>query len=72
MKIEIHYCIQWNYKPDAASLADELKKSLSVDADLVPGKGGIFDVLVDGDLVYSKAKTGRFPEPGEVTRKIQK
>jgi selT/selW/selH-like putative selenoprotein len=43
-----------------------------VDAKLIPGRGGIFDVLVDGDLVYSKGKTGRFPKPGEVTEKIQK
>ena len=28
---------------------------------------GIFDVVVDGDTVYSKYKTGRFPESNEVT-----
>ena len=26
---------------------------------LVPGSGGCFEVTVDGDLVYSKLKTGR-------------
>jgi selT/selW/selH-like putative selenoprotein len=30
------------------------------------GTGGIFDVTVDGELVYSKKQTGRFPAPGEV------
>lgn len=30
------------------------------------GSGGVFEVELDGDLVYSKKQTGRFPEPGEV------
>ena len=68
MKIDIHYCSVWNYEPNAASLADELKKEFDVAANLVPGKGGIFDVIVDDKLVYSKSKTGRFPEPGEVSK----
>jgi len=38
-----------------------------VDAKLVKGSGGVFDVVVDGTLVYSKRETGRFPEEGEVT-----
>lgn len=32
------------------------------------GSGGVFDVVADGKLVYSKDETGRFPEAGEVTR----
>lgn len=30
------------------------------------GSKGIFDVTVDGDLLYSKAETGRHADPGEV------
>jgi selT/selW/selH-like putative selenoprotein len=37
-----------------------------VESDLIRGGGGIFDVTVDGRLVFSKHRTGRFPEPGEV------
>ena len=33
---------------------------------LVTGDKGVFDVAVDGDLIYSKAQTGRHAEPGEV------
>lgn len=33
---------------------------------LTTGSKGVFDVSVDGDLVYSKAETGRHAEPGEV------
>jgi selenoprotein W-related protein len=35
---------------------------------LVHGSGGVFDVVVDGRLLYSKAETGRHAEPGEVLR----
>lgn len=33
---------------------------------LVPGDHGVFDVVVDGDVVFSKHEAGRFPEKGEV------
>jgi selT/selW/selH-like putative selenoprotein len=38
---------------------------------LIAGKDGIFDVIVDDKLVFSKLETGRFPEPGEVTGKLR-
>jgi selenoprotein W-related protein len=33
---------------------------------LITGSKGVFDVSVDGDLIYSKAETGRHAEPDEV------
>lgn len=33
---------------------------------LIEGSGGIFDVKVDGKLIYSKRATGRFPENDEI------
>jgi selenoprotein W-related protein len=33
---------------------------------LVTGSKGVFDVTVDGELLYSKGSTGRHAEPGEV------
>lgn len=32
----------------------------------ITGSKGVFDVRVDGELIYSKAETGRHAEPGEV------
>jgi selenoprotein W-related protein len=34
--------------------------------ELVTGSGGIFDVHVDGELVFTKSMLGRYPEPDEV------
>jgi selenoprotein W-related protein len=36
------------------------------DLTLITGSKGIFDVIVDGDVLYSKKITGRHAEPGEV------
>ncbi len=36
------------------------------DLRLNTGGSGVFDVVVDGTTIYSKAKTGRHAEPGEV------
>jgi selenoprotein W-related protein len=33
---------------------------------LITGSKGIFDVIVDDDVLYSKKTTGRHAEPGEV------
>jgi selT/selW/selH-like putative selenoprotein len=42
-----------------------------VESKLTPGGGGIFDVIVDGKMVFSKHELGRFPEPGEVSSKLK-
>lgn len=34
--------------------------------ELVEGSGGVFEVMCDGSLVYSKAETGRFPQYAEI------
>ena len=33
---------------------------------LITGSKGVFDVVVDGELLYSKGRTGRHAEEGEV------
>jgi selenoprotein W-related protein len=32
------------------------------DLKLVPSKGGCFELSIDGDLIYSKLQTGKFPD----------
>ena len=36
------------------------------DVTMVTGSKGVFDVEVDGELLYSKQATGRHAKPGEV------
>jgi predicted Rdx family selenoprotein len=45
-----------------------LKQALAVDAKLIRGADGIFDVVMDGELVFSKDDAGRFPTHDEIIR----
>ena len=39
---------------------------IGIDATATPGTTGQYDVVADGELVFSKHRTGRFPEDDEV------
>ena len=49
-----------------------MKKSYSVDPELVRGSGGVFKVWVDSDLIWDKRAIGRFPEEQEILDQIGK
>jgi selenoprotein W-related protein len=70
MRLTIKYCVSWNYLPRATSLAAEISAQFGVQAELVKGSGGVFDVTVDGALIYSKHRTGRFPDNAEVLQAL--
>jgi predicted Rdx family selenoprotein len=53
-------------------LAAELKKEFGITTRLIRGGGGIFDVVADGDTIFSKFRAGRFPNPGEVEGLIRR
>jgi len=37
-----------------------------VEIDLIPSSGGVFEVTIDGETLFSKKETGRFPDQDEV------
>ena len=43
-------------------MAAKFKKAIGIETLLVPDGRGIFDVTLDGELVYSKFLTGTFPD----------
>ena len=43
-----------------------IEQEFGVSPELIRGDDGIFDVCADGERVYSKHETGRFPEEAEV------
>ena len=51
-------------------MAAVLKRERQIDATLIKGKGGEFEITVDGTLVFSKKQEGRFPEMDEVLAKL--
>jgi selenoprotein W-related protein len=54
-----------------AELLEKYEKDIEA-ITLVPSSGGVFEISVDGKLTYSKLKTNRHVEPGEVVSLIQK
>jgi selenoprotein W-related protein len=58
--------------PQATSLAAAISDHFGVEAELIKGKNGVFDVVVDGNLVFSKHKTGRFPQNDEILKLLGK
>jgi selenoprotein W-related protein len=52
-------------------LGDELKKNLGAEIELVAGSNGIFDVSLDGNMIYSKFEQGQFPQTDEIIQRIK-
>lgn len=52
-------------------MAAEIKASHGLEARLIEGRGGVFVVRRDGQPIYDKAETGRFPAPGEAPRLLR-
>ena len=73
MKLSIEYCSAWNYLPQASSLEAELKQNFpNMEISLISSGGGVFEIVLDGKLIFSKKAINRFPEEGEVVRIINK
>jgi len=43
-----------------------LRERFGIEPDLIKGRNGVFEVTLDGDLIFSKKTLGRFPDPDEV------
>lgn len=50
----------------------EIKRDFpTAEVKLVESSGGLFEVTVDGRLIFSKKNLGRHAEPGEVLRLLR-
>jgi selenoprotein W-related protein len=47
-------------------LAEDLQRKFGIQPELVRSSGGVFEVILGNELIFSKRELGRFPEPGEV------
>lgn len=71
MKVSIEYCTSWGYLNQALSLRESIEKQFGVKAELIKGMGGVFEVSVNDNLLYSKKELGRFPDKNEVEDLIE-
>ena len=73
-RVEIEYCTQCRWLLRAAWMAQELLTTFVDDlaeVALVPGTGGVFDIRLDGETIFSRKDAGRFPEAKEVKQLIR-
>jgi selenoprotein W-related protein len=73
-RIEIEYCTQCRWLLRAGWTAQELLTTFQDEIGevaLVPGTGGIFDVRVGDQIVWSRAAEGRFPELKELKQRLR-
>ncbi len=64
-KIEIEYCRQCKWMLRSAWMAQELLTTFEEEiggVTLIPGTGGIFEIKIDGELVWSRKERDGFPD----------
>lgn len=72
--VAITYCTQCRWLLRAGWSAQELLVTFEDElggVTLIPGTGGVFDVTVDGQTVWSRKAEGRFPEMKELKQRIR-
>jgi selenoprotein W-related protein len=73
-RLEIEYCTQCRWLLRAAWMAQELLTTFEAELGevaLVPGKGGVFEVRLNGERIFSRSESGRFPESKELKQLVR-
>jgi selenoprotein W-related protein len=73
-RVEIVFCTQCRWLLRAGWLAQELLTTFAAELGevaLVPGTGGIFEVWLGDQVIWSRNEQGRFPEAKEVKQLIR-
>ncbi|MEE8093169.1 MAG: Rdx family protein [Gammaproteobacteria bacterium] len=56
----------------ATGLAAKIAEELGIEAQLIKGAAGVFDVIVDDTVVFSKVKEQRFPQDIEIIEALRR
>ena len=67
--VTIFYCVTCNYLPQANAAVEALREALGVEAALIRGHSGRFEVEVDGQVVLTKGSRG-FPTARDVVEAV--
>ncbi|MFD2647951.1 SelT/SelW/SelH family protein [Devosia albogilva] len=63
--LSITYCTQCNWLLRSAWMAQEVLSTFGTEMGeviLVPGTGGIFEIRLDGELIWERKRDGGFPD----------
>lgn len=73
-KLTITYCTQCNWLLRAGWMAQEVLSTFSLEmgeVSLIPGTGGIFEIHIDGDLVWERKRDGGFPDVKQLKQLVR-
>jgi selenoprotein W-related protein len=73
-RVEILYCTQCRWLLRAAWLAQELLTTFADELGevaLAPGTGGVFQIRVDGELLWDRAAMNGFPDVKELKQLVR-
>lgn len=73
-RVEIHYCTRCRFLTRAAWMAQELLITFEDtirEVALRPTTGGVFTVVLNGEVIFSRDVEGRFPESKELKQRIR-
>lgn len=73
-RITITYCTQCRWLLRAAWMAQELLTTFATDLEEValrPGAGGIYEVHLNDELIFSRKQAQRFPEAKELKQLVR-
>lgn len=59
-----------NYYPQAVSLTAKIKDKKEIEVEFIKSRGGVFEVSLDGQLIFSKKAEERFPEDDEILNQL--
>ncbi|QOZ38467.1 Rdx family protein [Bradyrhizobium sp. CCBAU 53421] len=68
-ELSIIYCRPCGYEKRARAAAALLHERLGLDPELVPGRGGVFEVKLDGKVIAKRVK-GHFPDAAEIVTAV--
>ena len=52
-------------------MRSSLDSKFGILAEMIPTSGGVFEITVNGSLIFSKNQLGRFPNDGEIVQLIR-
>lgn len=73
-RVTITYCTQCNWMLGAAWIAQELLSTFGSDlggVTIVPGTGGVYEISLDGVVIWERKADGGFPDAKAIKQRLR-
>ncbi|MBX3566667.1 MAG: SelT/SelW/SelH family protein [Rhizobiaceae bacterium] len=73
-RVSIRYCTQCHWLLRAGWMAQELLSTFGTELGevaLVPGTGGVFEIVCDGQIIWERKRDGGFPDAAKLKQLVR-